>query len=192
MNTGNMEKGTYFHAVGKQKDKEGRLVLQNDMMQLIWEYGAQKRGENKPDISTFIKYEHQEGLQQSSPSFPSAGFENSLFYRKMQFAEVTMKQIPELQLKDISSLPMRRTDYRKEYCDAEMAFHLEWRRNNSDKYPLKPMPLEERGKRGSIENTVRDSPHEPKMCAEYWEAVANTLIKLKDLALPDLDLLERI
>lgn len=80
-------------------------------------------------------------------------------------------------------------------CTAEMEFHLKWREEHSDKYPLKSLGSNHVLNNGpgstDLWNMIQHSSHEPKMCSEYWEAVANTPIKLSDLPLPPLDELER-
>lgn len=204
----------FYHAVGKQKGLDGKLVYQNDMMQSIWDYGVEKRikashnNSNNdstistsaipPDAKIFQEFEYQEGLDQFVPSFPIAGFENSLFYRKVQFSEAIADQIPEHQLKTINSqlkppqsFPIHRTSYGPNDCQAEMDFHIQWRQQSIE-FPLNNVTFNP-----DIPNDydfwrIANSPHHPKMCAQYLEAVMNTPIHLNDLpGLPPLDDLER-
>lgn len=106
----------------------------------------------------------------------------------MQLSEVFAKQIPEHQMKKVKDFPLRRSAYSKGDCNVEMAFHIDWR-NKSTKFPLK-QTTDEGKKRNATR--VDGSTHEPLMCAEYLEAVANAPIHLSDLPpLPPLEDLER-
>lgn len=114
MGGGNEERGTFWHGVGKGHDAQGDVVWANDMMQTIWNNAAKESSWSTPDAHTFMQYEIKKGIEEALPSYPSAGFENSLFYRKMQFAEVMVKQMPEAQIAMHKELVIRRTDYNKQ------------------------------------------------------------------------------
>ena len=45
----------------------------------------------------------------------------------------------------MTNFPLRRTDFHYKYCDAEMAYHYQWRLNNKDKYPLAVVRPEDLG-----------------------------------------------
>lgn len=172
MNHHNMAGGTYFHGVGKEKHSDGRTIDYHDMQFMIWEYGAKLRNEEFPVLQTWVDYETSEGVNEKSVSFPAAEYENSLFYRKVQFSQSFAKQIQEDQLRNITNFPLRRTDFSVNECHTEMKFYLEWLSNNSDKYPV----------------NERNRPlHQPKLCAAYFEAVSNTPVHLSDFNLPALD-----
>jgi hypothetical protein len=191
--SGLIESGVYYHGVGRDKGPDGQLICQNDILKEIWEHGAKERGETKPNIETFIKSEAELGLKHRQAPYPATGFENSLFYRKVQFSQVVKTQLTEQQAKDIKGLPIRRTDFGKSHCQIEMDFHLKWRREHSDKYPLRQVTLSTVG--GSADR-LRDEYHywqivnsenQIKMCAEYVEAVSNEPVHLSDLPIPPLD-----
>jgi hypothetical protein len=102
------------------------------------------------------------------------------------------KQIPEIQLKNLSlNLPIRRTSYGKGACDIEMKFHLKWRSKLSDKYPLVEIDQSRKDTKEGDFAQVGGIIHEPKMCAEYLEAIMNEPVHLTDLNLPPIDDLER-
>ena len=196
MDEDNAKTGVYYHAVGKQKDLTGQLVYQNDMMQTLWEYSiiATKGDTIKaiPDPKTYQSFEYNEGAKQLHPSFPIAGFENSLYYRKVQFSEALASQMPEHQLKAIKNkFPIRRTWYSNKDCEVELKFHLQWR-NSSKEFPLNKAKLDPGSPDDYTWETIKDTPHYPKMCAQYLEAVMNTPISIKDLNLSiSLDNFER-
>ena len=70
----NVNTGVYYHAVGKQKGNDGKLIFQNDMMQTIWEYSLKATGGDThnaiPDPKTFQSFEYSEGAKQYQKSFP--------------------------------------------------------------------------------------------------------------------------
>jgi hypothetical protein len=133
-----------------------------------------------PDPKVFQLSEYNEGVKQQPRSLPVAGFENSLYYRKIMFSEVLAGQIPEHQLKTIKNFPIRRTWFNKHDCAAELDFHLAWR-NASTEFPLINAKRDPNNPNDYIWWTVRDSPHYPKMCALYLQAVMNTPISIQDL-----------
>jgi len=53
------------------------------MQHRVWQLGAVQRHETTPNLTAFAAFEFQQGVQAYSPPYPSAGFENSLFYRKV-------------------------------------------------------------------------------------------------------------
>ena len=178
----------YFHAIGKNKNGHGGYWSHDYILHRTWEHGAQQRGETIPNRTAYVEYEFNEGVKAFIRPFPQAGFENSLYYRKVQLSEVFAKQIPEHQLDKVKGFPLRRSAYSKLDCETEMSFHIDWR-SKSSKYPLQQTG--EQGKRRNA-SLVEGSNHEPLMCAEYLEAVANAPIHLKDLPpLPPLEDLER-
>lgn len=190
-NGGNIDSGVFLHAVGKSNDHEtGEVYSHNYLMHKVWEVGAKKRGEKTPNMTAFIQYELEEGKKAFLPPYPTAGFENSLFFRKVQFSEVMAKQIPDEQLKTLSNMPIRRTSYGPGECQKEMKFHLEWRAKSA--FPLNPIPAAMNKQKDANYQRTKDASHEPKMCAQYLEAIANTPIKLADLSLPALDDLIRL
>jgi hypothetical protein len=138
----NVEGGTFFHHIGMERshDREGRTIYQNDAMQMIWEYGATRRGETEPNPHTWIEFERAEGVASFTESYPEAGFENSLFYRKQQFSEMMARQMPEHQLEKLTNFPLRRTDFKPADCQAEMAFHVKWRESTQE-FPLKEVQV---------------------------------------------------
>ena len=196
MNDGILESGVYYHAIGKQKDPKGQLILQNDMMQTIWEHSIKATGSDPskaiPDPKIYQSFEYNEGVKQYQKSFPIAGFENSLYYRKVQFSEVLASQMPEHQLNTIKDkFPIRRTWYSKKDCEAELNFHVQWR-NSSKEFPLNKARFDPGNPNDYLWWTIRDTSHYPKMCAQYLEAIVNSPISLQDLNLPiSLDDLER-
>ena len=191
----NAEEGTYFHAVGRRKDSTGVINFANDILEKTWAFEAKKRNEVVPNQHAFILSEHQLGLNQHIDETPMGGFENSLFYRKVQFSEAMSKQIPQKQLSTLKGFPIRRTDFGKQDCQAEMKFHYEWREKSE--FPLAEVTMQTVG--NSKDRLVNEFhywrtafyKHEPKMCASYLEAVANSPVHLSDLQLPPLDDLTR-
>ena len=190
-----LDEGVFFHSAGKQKDKNGQLILQNDIMQTIWEHSVKVTKGNVtiaiPNPKTFQSFEYEEGAKNFQPPVPLAGFENSLFYRKIQFSEALASQISENQLKVIKNLPIRRSWFSKKDCRTELDFHLQWRRSSKE-FPLNPAEFDPSNPNDYTWWTIKDSSHYPKMCAQYLEAVMNTHITIKDLNLSiSLDDLER-
>ena len=192
---GNVVDGVFYHAIGKQKNRKGELIFQNDMLQTIWEHTitASKGDINTatPDPKAYQLFEYKSGKEQYKPTAPVAGYENSLHYRKVQFSEALASQIPEHQLKTMTNFPIRRTWYNRKDCEADLAFHLQWR-NSSKEFPLNPAKLDPGNPNDYTWWTIRDTPHYPKMCALYLESIMNTPITLKDLNLSiPLDKFER-
>lgn len=195
----NMPIGTYFHHVGtsRTKDQQGNTVYQNNAMHLIWEYGAKLRGETEPNQQAWIEFERSEGLKQFIPSYPEAGFENSLFYRKVQFTQTVANQMQIDQLKNLSNFPLRRTDFKLADCQDEMDFHLQWRLEHSDEFPLNKdvhaNKEEDKYSHDYIFHLTNHGPNEVKMCAKYLESIQNHPVHLSDFEkqLPALDDLER-
>jgi len=191
-NDGSLEKSVWYHEMGRTE--RGR-DLANVMLEKVWKYGAAKRGETKPDLTKFIEYEYQDGKEHYMPPIADGGFVNSLFYRKVQFTEALARQIPPHQLKNMSKFPLRKTDFTHADCDVEMAYHIKWRQEHSDKYPLNQFKMTEDDLKPRNEvnyKLVKDPPHLPKMCAEYLEAVENEPLHFKDLPnIPDFETLER-
>ena len=187
--------GVFYHHVGKVKNRKGELIFHNDVLQTIWEYSiTSSKGDITkaiPDPKAFQSFDYHEGVKQYKPSVPVAGYENSLHYRKVQFSEALASQIPEHQLKTMKNFPIRRTWYNKKDCEADLAFHLQWR-NSSKEFPLNPAKLDPGNQKDYTWWTIRDTPHYPKMCALYLESIMNTPITLKDLNLSiPLDKFER-
>lgn len=75
-------------------------------------------------MTAFIQYEFNEGVQAYLPPYPTAGFENSLFFRKLQFSEVMAKQIPDEQLKTLPNMPIRRSSYGPGECQKVTLHYL--------------------------------------------------------------------
>ncbi len=93
----------------------------------IWQIGANTRGETVPNMTAYIQHEFEEGVKAYLPPYPTAGFENSLFFRKVQFSEVMAKQIPEEQLKTLSKMPIRRSSYGPGECQkVGPTLRLDW------------------------------------------------------------------
>ena len=191
---GNLDRGIFYHAVGKNSDPSGKVYSHDYIQHRIWKLGADARGEQQPNLTAFIQHEFEEGRKAYLPSYPSAGFENSLFYRKVQFSEMVARQIPEEQLKQLSNVPIRRTSYGPGECVKEMQFHLQWRTSTTEgaKYPLTTVSGQlARAKDANYQRVKVPYELEPKMCAEYLEAIANTPIHLSNLSLPALENLIR-
>jgi len=98
---------------------------------------------------------------------------------QVQLSEVMAKQIPDEQLQTLSHIPLRRTDYAPGDCQKEMQFHLQWRAQS--RYPLKKVTGASAANKDANHHRVKDSVHEPMMCAEYLQAVANSPISLANL-----------
>lgn len=187
-----LDRAVWWHEMGRTE--RGR-DLANVMLEKVWKHGATKRGETKPDLTKFIEYEYQDGLQHTFPPIADGGFINSLFYRKVQFSEALARQIPPHQLVNMTNFPLRKTEFSHADCNIEMDFHLKWRREHSDKYPLKDIKktaADENPRSDYLYRLVSNAPHLPKMCADYLEAVQNEPVHYSDLpAVPDFETLER-
>lgn len=202
MDGGNMERGTFFHEMGRLE--RGRDHA-NVMLQKIWKMGADKRGETVPDPTAFMDYEYKEGLNESIERVPNGGFINSIYYRKIQASINIAKQMSTHQLQTLTNFPLRKSDFSTADCNTEMDFYYNWRLQNQDKYPLNPVSSlakeemqdtkdKNRQKLGfsrAFSDQVSHLQNHPKICLEYYEAVANYPIKLSDFNLPSLDDLER-
>lgn len=178
----NIADGVFYHAVGKQKDEDDNMIYQNDMMQTIWEFSVQGIKNSTKNYKTFQLFEYNEGVRQYQPSVPIAGFENSLFYRKVQLSEALASQIPEHQLKNnLKNIPIKRTSFNKYDCQAEMDFHINWR-NKSIEFPLTLTDTTTDHTHADFKwNMIKETSHYPKMCAMYLEEVMNAPINLKNL-----------
>ena len=198
MHGGNVENGVIWHEMGRLE--RGR-DLANVMLEKIWKSGADKRGEKKPDLTRFIEYEYNEGVKHihDNADIPDGGFENSLYFRKVQLSEMLARQMHPDELKKLNNFPLRKTDYTVKDCDREMEFHYNWRKANADKYPLNSDSMI-KGVTGDgaryheeyFYQAIVHSKNQIRMCAEYLEAVANAPVHLSDIPnLPDLDALTR-
>ena len=148
MSSDNMEGGTFYHHISMERshDREGRTIYHNDAMQMIWEYGAKRRGETEPNPHTWIEFERAEGVASFVGTYPAGGFENSLFYRKVHFSEMMARPMPDHQLKNLSKFPLRRTDFKREDCQKEMDFHLAWRETVPE-FPLNEVRVDDEKER---------------------------------------------
>ena len=185
-----LDAATYYHAIGKARSTTGHIWSFNYLMHRIWELGAKERGETEPNWQTFVEWEYEQGRRAFVKPYPNGGFENSLYFRKVEFSEMIAKQMSEEQLAaHQGKLPLRRTSYDWDDCGKEMAFHMKWRKEHAAEFPLDALDQAdetdwEKVNRGKVSNY-------PKMCMEYVDAVANVPIHLSDMELPDLEDLER-
>jgi len=81
----NLQKGIFYHAIGKSKAPDGEYYSHDYMQHRVWQLGAAQRHETAPNMTAFAAYEFQQGVEAYNPPYPSAGFENSLFYRKVLY-----------------------------------------------------------------------------------------------------------
>jgi len=193
-NEGDLHEGIYFHKAGQGHDNDNNIMRHDDMFHKIWKKGAEERGEEKFNLSSFLHYEFQMGRKvfPSHGIMPGAGFKESLFYRSLVFRDMLASQLNPDLFEKYPNLPARVTDYTPRACTAEMDFHIKWRQEHD--WPLRDMkPEDYKGQYKASEldrlngDRVRNPNigNEPKMCLEYAEAVANYPVHLID----DLDLM---
>ena len=165
-----LEDYTYYHHVAKTTANAGNVWSYNYLMHRIWELGAEARGETEPNWKTFVEWEYEQGRKAFVKPYPNGGFENSLYFRKVEFSEMIAKQMSEEQLVAYQGrLPLRRTSYDWNDCGKEMAFHIKWRKEHAAEFPLDDSGQTDetdwdKVNRGKVSNF-------PKMCMPYSSGV---------------------
>ena len=157
-------------------------------MHKLWVIAETKHKHANMTVGEFLQHEFDDGRASFSlhTIMPNAGFQSSLFFRQMQFNNLIRNRISPFHLSNVTSIPaaLLVTDYTPTLCTEDMEYHKQWRKSNSDKWPLhivtnKDMVGNYKGDRLDRINSDavnKDTINAPEMCLEYAEFVSNSKI----------------